>query len=566
VLSGCGSGREKGLKPSPDWSRSVRLGDSVTGSVSILAEEDTQNIHLAWLYSEEGESKIRLVWLDSKAEAIADRQLDLPSAQLRMPRLAPAGDGNLHLFWASRTSARQLWQLWHVLLSPQGELAGSPQPISDPEANVKEYAAAPLPGGSAAVIWAISGSNDLYGLHISPQAVIEGQPVIVSPGGAPDIKADSQGGLHLSWVSDGSIYYAALPEGRLVPVEGTAVAMIPLFTGDSLAGPSLGLSEGWVYLLWSIQSQSGLAAGTARTEYVSFPLDSPAAASPQSVWILPAEEQPNQPYQGAFNLTYLSPPASSYTSTDFIYQPTAAAGQRRELAAAFAFRQEYRQSANIQIAVGIFEDGRFQGYEVASKTKAFSSDPVLAADQAGGLHLTWRQGASGRQIFYATTAPEARAELERLTFSDFIEAFLSGGIESFVGLLFFPWIGFGWLLPGLLVVGIRKAIRDYDHLAGSRASQLVLLLAIVIYQAIKLITLPSIAFYVPFSAWIEVPATARGPLLVGVPLIILAAAFAVAEYVRRRKADSALLFYFCFGATDALLTLAIYGVVLLGVQ
>lgn len=536
------------------------------GSPAMVVDPEGEGVSLAWLNSENGLPGIRFMQLDQRAEVVLERQLAPTSGQMRLPRLVSARNNDFQLLWASRSSAKEKWGLWFAPLSSQGDISGSAMQISSAEMNVKDYISVPSAEGYTLVIWSISNTSGLYGVRIDGAGGPLGNPILINEkGSSPSAKFDSRGDLHLSWVSEDTFYYAVLPDGEIQAAEGISVHRLSLSTGDSLSGPVLGLTGDLVYMIWSVQSQSGLAAGTARTEFTSFPHSSPQASNPQPVWLLPLEEQPLQPYQGNYLLSVLTAPADPASGSDFVHQPAVSSSRGSELAAAVSVKQQYRQDIHIQIALCVFENGRFIGYEMASKTKALSSEPLLAGDASGNLHLVWRQGAMGRDLYYATTAPAARLELNKLNSGDYINAVLTGGMESFVGILFFPWIGFGWLLPGLMVVGIWKLVRDYDKLSESRASLLLLILALAVYQLMKVLTLPSILVYVPFTAWIEVPNALAGVLRAAVPLVIFGLALLTAEYVRRRKSDSAIKYYFAFAGVDAVLTLAIYGVGFLGV-
>lgn len=566
LLASCAENRDKGMKPSPDWSRGVQLGNSVSGSASTVVEGQADKIHLVWLATDSGQSSIRYLQLDGNGQSVAEQIIQLPPGQLRMPRLLPAVDGFLHLLWASRENSAEKWALWYVRLNQAGETVGQAQQISTLELNVSSYTAVQRSDLSLAVFWAASLDNGLYAVEISPTGKPEPEQILVAArGSSPSVKIDSGGDLHLSWVEERTFYYARFPGGTLQPAKGIRVADVTLTTADGLSGPVLGLSNRWVYLIWSAERQTGLEAGTARTEYISFPIDQPVRSVPRSVWIFPAEEQSYQPYQGDYNLTLLAEPADPSSTSDYIYQPATAGGQRNQLAAAIAVRQEYRQEAHVQIATLIFEDGQFKGYQLASKTTALSYDPLLVADETGALHLLWRQGAMGRDLYFATTSPGLRDELDRLTASDAIDLILTGGMESLVGILFFPWIGIGWLMPGLILVGVHKFIKDDDSISHSVLARILLGISILIYQGTKLLVLPSMLFYVPFSAWIEIPGSWKLPLQIGVPLVILALAFIAAWLVRRKRTDSAVMLYLVFVSVDALFTLAIYGVGFLGV-
>jgi uncharacterized membrane protein len=80
----------------------------------------------------------------------------------------------------------------------------------------------------------------------------------------------------------------------------------------------------------------------------------------------------------------------------------------------------------------------------------------------------------------------------------------------------------------------------------------------------KFLFLPTITTYVPFSAWIDISPAWELPLLLIVPVITMLAGLLVA-YLMRHRTPSGLAFFFWFTATDAILTLAIYGVTILGV-
>jgi hypothetical protein len=221
-------------------------------------------------------------------------------------------------------------------------------------------------------------------------------------------------------------------------------------------------------------------------------------------------------------------------------------------------------NAQMQIVVLLFHDGKYRGYALASKTGQISDNPVLSVDNSGNLFLVWQEGARKQDVYYATTEPGAVAALDGLSKGDFVNAVLEGGMESLVSLAFMPFLGFGWLLPGLIVIGIWKLFKDEESVTQP-SSWPVLIIAIILYYSTKMMTLPTIATYVPFSAWIYVPAEWELALRVGVPLTIFGISLFVAYKVSVKYSDSAVLFYVVLALSDALLTLAIYGVNFLGV-
>jgi len=565
VFTACGAAEQRGAKASADWSRGIPLEGNSMGSVGLAVGDEDASVHLVWpVGAGEGE-RIHYLHLDQSGDPIVTKDLAFPG-QLRNTRLLPAGGDNTHLFWASRSSSETGWQLWHALLKSDGDLAGELTRVSFDEGEVGDYTAASDNTGGAVIAWESGNQADLHLLHMNQDGeVLSGPVTLTSQGESPNLRVDPGGNIHLVWLSGTSFMYAEIPLDDLRADSGVPVAGITIGTGDSLTGPVLGLSDGWVYVFWSILSQSGLEAGTAHTEFAAFPSGMPGSSQSKPIWILPAEEQPYIPYRGSLSLTqYVEPPKAANESTDFIMHPAAMTGINPELAVAVSAQQQLRMNAQMQIVVLLFEDGRYRGYTLASKTGQISDKPVLSVDNSGNLYLGWQEGASKQDIYYATTEPEAVAALDGLSMGDFVYAVLEGGMESLVGLAFMPFLGFGWLLPGLIVIGIWKLFKDEESVTQP-SSWPVLIIAIIIYYSIKTITLPTIATYVPFSAWIYIPADWELPLRIGVPITIFAISLFVAHKVSVKYSDSAVLFYVVLGLTDALLTLAIYGVNFLGV-
>lgn len=565
LLTACGAAEQRGAKASADWSRGAPLEGSSMGSVGLAVGKEDVNVRLVWPVGAGEGMRIHFVHLDQSGNPIVTRDLAFPG-QLRHTRLLPAGGDNTHLFWASRISSETGWQLWHVLLNAYADLVAEPTRISINGGEVGDYAAESDNNGGAVIAWEFGSRADLRLLHMNQNGEVLSGPVTLTPRGeSPNLRVDPGGNIHLVWLSGTSFMYTEMQLDDLRTDSGKPVAGITIGTGDSLTGPMLGLSDGWVYVFWSILSQSGLEAGTASTEFVAFPSGMPGSSESKPIWILPSEEQSYVPYRGGLSLTqYVEPPKVANESTDFIMHPAAMTGITPELAVAVSAQQQFRMNAQMQIVVLVFEDGQYRGYSLASKTQQISDNPVLSVDNSGNLYLVWQEGARKQDVYYATTEPEAVAALDGLSTGDFTFAVLEGGMESLVGLAFMPFLGFGWLLPGLIVIGIWKLFKDEESVTQP-SSWPVLIIAVIIYYSIKIVTLPTIATYVPFSAWIYIPADWELALRIGVPLTIFGISLFVAYKVSVKYSDSAVLFYVVLALTDALFTLAIYGVNFLGV-
>ena len=309
--------------------------------------------------------------------------------------------------------------------------------------------------------------------------------------------------------------------------------------------------------------QSGLESGTAHTSYVAFPLGKPQQTSVEErIGILPLEEQSYRPFHGAYNLTEWVPQGDIVRSSPFVYEPSYPNTYQSDLGLALAVNQDNRLDSYIQVAVAIFQSGQFGGYTFGAKTLDISGDAVLANDSQGNLHMVWRDGAAGNLVYYATTAPEARQNLDSLGFDDLSSLFLTGALEAITGVLLFP-LAIPWMVVGLVILVIWRLARNEEDLT-LRSSRILVAIAIISFELSKLLFMPTIVEYLPFSAWIDIPADWQLFVRIATPLVILGIALIVAEWLRRKRTSSTLPYFFTVVIVDTVLTLSIYGVTFLG--
>lgn len=570
------------------------LGEGLVGSIGMVVDGPGTRVHLVWPYETVEETyHLRYVQLDAQGEIDIQRDFDFEGL-LKSPRLLPAGSQGYHLFWGSRIPGEREWTMWRARLNADGELESEPRALSLPGESAGSFAVVEMPEGGAMVAWDSEGVGPLYAARIDAAGqLISGPEVVFGRGELPALQADRLGNVYLAWREGKSFYYAFLPAGEVGRADVVeAVDLQDWGTlgsiGDILAGPALGYAEGNIYILWSVLSKSDTTAGTAVTEYIVFPAEAPVADSPERVYLLGVEEQPYFPYQGDLALSEVGLPqdfaeaaetygeiVQNYSAmhgdwadvvgavSDFIMNPQAMQGAGDELVVALAVTQERRQDNNLEVGVALFEDGRYAGYSIASRTAGLSDNPLVAVDTAGGLHLAWREGVGGGAVYYATTAPEGRTALDRMGLGDVFTLGMQAGLEGVATLLFLPFVGFWWILPGLLVLGVWQFVRDRPA-----ETQLAywgpLVLAIGLYTFLKIVYLPGILTYVPFSAWTYIPGGLHTALRLAVPLIITGLALSVGLLVRRRTSRSVFPFFLAFTLTDATLTLLIYGVNFLG--
>lgn len=521
----------------------------------------------AWPEIVDEEIGIRYVALDDTAVPLANHLINFDQTfdELRAPRLALADDGAVHLFWSSRAAGERAWVLNYALLDQAGEPDGAVVQLSLPETAVGSYVVAPDGVGGVFIAWEDANTISLYAQRLTADGETLSEPVLIAENAeSPALQMDAAGTLHLLWFDGEQILYAGMPDGVLATAVGIPIADIQKGASDSLVGPALGLTDDRAYAVWSIFRRTGLEAGSAHTEYVAFMPDAPQLSDSERLWLATDEDLPYAPYDGGYQMTQLAPPGGVRGASNYVYRPDTAAAIGSDLAVAVETNQQYRLQTYTQIAVLVFANGRLQGHEMATKTESFSRDAVVDVDAAGQLHLIWREGGQGRTVFYATTAPKAKDALDSLSREDVLGALLTGGMESIAGILFFP-VAFLWLLPGLGLMGIWKLYNSDDELTHP-VTILLFVISVAVYETIKVLFLPTMTAYVPFSAWVDVGMAWRQPLLIGTPIMIFALAALVATAVyRRAESKSGLLAYFVLAATDAILSLAVYGVNFLGV-
>lgn len=566
LLAACSSGQERSLKPSPDWSRGVKIGTNLVGTIGLVVEEQGGNIHLVWPAQGEDGVLFHYVQINRETAITAEHDLDLDSTRLRTPRLLPAGAGRLHLFYGNRTAGGGDWGLWYTQLdAATGEIASAPFQISTEDVNVSDYTPAPDGQGGAVVLFARDGQGDVFGARLGPSGeLLQEQTLLAEGGRAPTVRVGQDQTFHVAWLQENDVVYSSMAAGELTRMEGVSLTNLRSGTGLSILGPELGLDHTHVYVFWSQLFQSGTEAGTAATEYISFPLGAARPSNSVYVGVMPVEEPPLKPYDGFFNLTQLVPAPEKVQSSEFVYQPSPIYTDRAELAIALIANQQVRRDIFDQPVVSIFADGIYQGYLNAGKTISLSKDPILIADAEGELYMAWREGAAGQHVYFATTLAEMRELWDQVTFLDVLNAALLGGLEGAATMLCFPIAGIGWMLPGLLLLGGWKLAREQEDLSQA-SSWILLTIAFLVYQFIKLLTIPALVSYIPFSAWVEIPPDWETALRIGVPLVIFGISVGVAEFVRRRRTQSTLVYYIVLTVVDGLLTLGIYGVTFLGV-
>lgn len=570
VLGGCGVTSDRSDKPSPDWSRGLRLGEASANQPVALQVDRKEYVHMVWYTRTEEVSKLRYVQLDEQAKVVVDSDLDIPMPYPHRPQLFLDGQGNMHLAWMAREDTVKT--LFHFLVGDDGEALSEPVRLSLPGKGVESYQVCLGQDGRVEVFW--SAKEGIYHLRLDERGEILSPSTLIIPQGIdPTAQVDDSGTIHLAWLQEPSpqvheLYYTAFEAPK--PIEENKLTQFGKGTGDILRGPMLGLDVNDVYIFWSLEKRSGLQPGTASMDYVSFPLGQPVSRKTSAVMIPPTANPAYVPGEGAYNYQQLAPPLGKWSS-DFTHMPAPIAGQRSELAVALGVKVQTtsrvpsgRFRPQVQLALAIFADGELKGYQIAAKTKTMSLRPSIAVDSASDLHLAWIDTAGfwRYNVYYASTSPQARAWLNRTSPQDTLLSALDLGWGMLSGVTLAPLMVV-WILPPLLWIVLFYIIFSGQDDLRTRQAQVALGIAVALYLGAKLLLLPGLLFYVPFLD--QVPTRFSSALILGVPLVTLTFALTVVyAYARRAEGGSLFKGFILLVLTDALLSLAIYSLSVFG--
>jgi hypothetical protein len=565
LVAACTDSPERLWLKAPGWSRAQLVGRTLVSDPVPVALDDVGRAYFLLVAEKDGLAYPRVIALDRRLAQVWDRIYDVPLVQANQPQILWNATG-LDLFWISNQ------ELYYASLDPAGTFMGQPALLSG-DNRVDSYAVARDADGSTTVWY--GGPRQHPGLYaLSLEELAEQATLVDAQGIGPDLQYDRAGTLHATWAhyppgyEDKRLFYAAYPDGVYLPGQGTIVLEPRLGTATTLAGPRLGLDRQEVYLFWSEVSHAGVEAGKVKTSYIHFPRGQPSLVSPAQPLLIPS----------AYNLTYLPTSGDGLEAgervaldsrgissiTDLAVNP----GQAQELAITFRAHIDYlRRKTQGQISTAFLQDGDAVSYQLLSFTPSDSADPAIIADQTGQLYVTWleKDASPGSKVFFASTAPEIRGALGTLTWRDLGQLSAETTFGLLGGALLIPLV-LVWMLPPLVVVGLTSVIRQEGARFTDLGTLVTLVPAITTYWLTKLLTLPGIRDYVPFSAWLPFIPSWLGALLRWIaPLLFTGLGLLAAwNYTYRRSNPSTLFFVLIFAAVDGVLTVAVYGVLFYG--
>jgi hypothetical protein len=367
-------------------------------------------------------------------------------------------------------------------------------------------------------------------------------------------------------------FYAAYPGAEYNPEGEIEIYSENVTPTSVLHGPWLGMDQTTVYILWTMELRTGSRAGSIEAQYHSFPLGSPTAATNPEFLYVPSEYRiPYQPVEWAgLNTGPRVMLPGDYSVTSGVTQVDVNPGIENELAVAIFSQVEYMwRQVNGQVSTVYFKDGELTSYQLLSFSSVSSSAPGILSDDSHNLYVTWLQKSAqpGFQVYFTSTAPHIKSALNRLTGGDAGRLALETLFGMLIGALLSPLAGAIWILAPVAVILITAPIRrDNENQVISIGTVISLGAALAVYWMVKLGSLPDARTYVPFSAWIPIISDSLGMVLrILVPILIGAIAIAISwRFTFQRNLKSALYFLVIYTAVDALLSMAIYGVLFYG--
>ena len=565
LLAACGGQPERIWLKAPDWSRAQTVGVTATGDAPVFALGPQGRTAFLLVAHVDGRYHPRVVAFDEQGALLWERDYaDISMPRPDQPRVFWTPEG-IALFWISEES------LFHGVVDPtSGDFVNPPRKLSG-DLRVGDYDVAVAEDGRLAV-W-FGGPRRAPGLYAFPPDDLSGAPLLVDEQGLrPQLAWDSQGQLHALWIQHpqgetGIRMFYQTGDGVRFPSSATEVMLVRVGQGSVFVGPALGMDASNIYLFWSIEVRTGLAAGSVDARYTFFPRERPQEAAP-----------PIQLFTSAdYHLDYIPWPEGEIRAgrRAHITPPLTGKlmqfqGLKVDLPETAVIQKELvryiMRDKAYQTGILFFQDGEPTSYQLLSFTPGETRSPYLTLDQERYVHAAWlERAAQGFRLVYASTRPEIVTAYNALSASDYA-AFLGQTLFGMMsGALLLPF-AMMWMILPLILFLITFPLRRGSNELHSPGTLISLGLSILGYWILKIAMLADVTDFIPFSPWIPVIPDWMGPVLqLVVPAIILAVSLTgawLATY--RRQTYSPMLFLLVYLAVDGIFTTAIYGPIFLG--
>jgi hypothetical protein len=572
VISGCSSlAQDKLWVKSEGWSRAVKLGQTglaAPAPAAIDADGEVISLLFPALEGEEDLYQPEVVTLSSSGE-IQSRTL----VELGISKPADAdirlSDGLYTIFWLQRN------QLHAIQTAQDGQIVSGDRILSG-DSRIYQFSVINTPAGFAI---ACSGNPNYPGVYVLLGKLDDLQKIDIDPEGIRlNQYLDQEGRYHLGWVRYPSgygnveIYYLASELGAIDPDSNVLIQSSYITPGIRITGPVMGFDRELGYFFWSELIVSGMDAGAQTTFLQYFPLERPEKVRPPMGITAPAVQLLDEVtfFGGYFQSGPRALSSGSFPRTTYLDNISVLPGGYQEMAFAYRSTSEYKwRDARSQVNVGYIKDGLVTSFQPISYTSTESNLPLIFQDQQGDLYLTWleKEGTTF-YVYLTTTDPTKRETLDFVSAQDYLYLAADGLFGILAGVVLSPFAAAVWGGAGLLGFVFNLILSQFNRPIYRNIGEILSMVAgIYIFWWLKLATLPGIfGDYVPFSAWIpHIPQSLEQPLVIGVPILIGLISLAVAwSRTYGREAGSAINFHLIYSGMDALLSCAVYGILIYG--
>ena len=558
VATGCGLTRTTTPRASDQWSNGKLLGKAILNNRVALQVDEAGNNFMVWVGPEH---KLHFARLNERTEVIVQTPLDLHINSPMKPQLLMDTTGQLHLTWLDRQELTM--QLFYARLSADGVVIQEATAISPPDQRATHSSMVLDPAGQTVeFFW----SDNVYIRSGCYHAALDWSGAVVIPaemlipdGLLPSAQIDRQGFVHLAWrvelEAERPEFYYGIYDPQRRALGPDIMATEPLIqmallggptAGASFDGPWLGLDESSVYLAWVLEVRERADVRNF-TFYQTFPQPALEPRGAAEAFDYPPPEVVDQ----AVHVEGVDPSLTG--------QPRLLEGQpAHQVLACFTQVRGPGNMETLQIAAIDVGTNQIEGQEIVSASRGASVQPNVAADDQGNLHLVWLDtaGFESYHVVYASTSPQAKETLNRITVYEIVDKVLGAVMGFFTALFFVPivlnWvlIPLGWLI--LFALTTRQSEISDPH--GRRALSVAMLLQLVI----KIFLLSDLLSRSPLVSRLS-------PLLgliLGrwiIPVLLAAISVGVVwAYLKRTQSQSIFVTYLIYAAIDSLLTLIVY--------
>ena len=563
VTTGCGLIPTHTPRASAQWSNGKYLGTATLNNQVALQVDEVENGVSTFMVWVGLDNELNFVRLNERADVVTQHPLDLRSNSPLKPHLLIDTTGQLHLTWLDREELGL--QLFYARLSADGEVIQGATALSPSEKQAIHSVMALDPvGQTVEIFWSDNVPSRPGCYHAALDwsgAVVVPAEMLIQDCKLPVAQIDSRGFVHLAWNvelerEEPEFHYAVYdPQRRVLGPD--IVAVEPLIqmallggptAGAGFDGPWLGLDGSSVYLAWVLEvRERGFVKDF--TFYQAFPLPTLSQRDGTVMFNYPSPEVTGEAVQ-------VTIPGTDPTRTG---NPRFLEGQPADQVLVFnTLVQGPGNMETLQIAVIDMVKGPIEGQEVISASRAASQQPNVAIDAEGYLHLAWidTAGFNRYQVIYASTSPQVKETLNRVTSYEVVDTILSAVMNVFSSLIFLPIVLSWMFLPVTWLVIFALTTREFEvsDPLGRRA----VVLACLLHLGIKLFFFSDFLSRFPPGALIS-PSL---DLLLGrwiIPLFLAALSAGVAwAFYKSGRNQSIFIIYFIFAAVDSFLTLVIY--------